>query len=138
MPAVETGVFGVAPSLVAKGDEEGGEDVVVALAVTGLTGPAGEEKNDVMDAFFGFLAVLATTSAAFLLAGVAIVGVWRHWELTQYSRSKVDSFTGESKLKLRLARRDAGHVQLFPQINPSHLVERTDLLILKRGQLSCI
>ena len=78
MPAVETGVFGLAPSLVAKGDEEGGEDVVVALAAAGFTGPAGEEKNEVMDAFFGFLAALAAISAAFRLAGVAIVGVWRH------------------------------------------------------------
>ena len=83
MPAVETGVFEAAPSLVAKGDDEGGEDEVVALVAAGFTGPAGEEKKEVMDAFFGFLAVLAAISAAFRLAGVAIVGVGRHWELTR-------------------------------------------------------
>lgn len=75
MPAVETGIFGVASSLFAEGDEEGGEDEVVALAAAGFTGPAGEEKNEVMDAFLGFLAALAATSAAFRLAGVAIVSV---------------------------------------------------------------
>lgn len=72
------GIFEADPSLAAKGDEDGGEDVAVELAAAGFAGPAGEEKNEVIDAFLGFLAALAAMSAAFRLAEVAIVGVGRH------------------------------------------------------------
>ena len=52
-----------------KGEDEGGE-----LEAGFAAAPAGEEKNDVMDAFaFGFLVALVATSAALRFKGVAIL-----------------------------------------------------------------
>lgn len=61
----------------ARGDDDGGEDVVeLAAAPTGFVAPDGEEKKEVIEALaFGFLVVLEATSAALRFSGVAMLGV---------------------------------------------------------------
>ena len=53
-----------------------GEDETVDASATGVfAGPAGEEKNEVIEAFtLGFLAVEVAISTALRLTGVAILG----------------------------------------------------------------
>lgn len=60
------------PSMALVGEDETVETVSTS-AVAGLDGPAGEEKNEVIDALaFGFLAVDVAMSAALRLRGVAM------------------------------------------------------------------
>ena len=92
--AVDAALFCELSSTAVAGEDETVEVTAVASAFSGLAGPAGEEKKDVIEALaLGFLVVDVAMSAALRLSGVVIVVTGAQEELSCNRKSDLESMS---------------------------------------------